>query len=120
MTSWIPYCFLADVPLTKAGGLLLHSTRKTTDGEFVSRKGGGGSKQAVIEVVLDGYSAPLTAGHFAQLVQEKYYDNAPIVGCVWPPGVDWMRIARVGVSGLPGDELTPSFRHARPLALTRW
>lgn len=55
--------------------------RRTGDGEFVSRKGGGGSKEAVLEVVLDGYSAPLTAGHFAQLVEENYYDNATIVGC---------------------------------------
>jgi hypothetical protein len=56
-------------------------SRRTGDGEFVSRKGGGGSKEAVLEVVLDGYSAPLTAGHFAQLLEEKYYDNATIAGC---------------------------------------
>jgi len=54
--------------------------KRTGDGEFVSRKGGGGSKEAVLEVVLDGYSAPLTAGHFAQLVEENYYNNATIAG----------------------------------------
>ena len=60
---------------------LTNFTRRTGDGEFVSRKGGGGSKEAVLEVVLDGYSAPLTAGHFAQLVEENYYNNATIAGC---------------------------------------
>ncbi|KAK3239428.1 hypothetical protein CYMTET_50648 [Cymbomonas tetramitiformis] len=36
---------------------------------------GGGVSEAVVEVVLDGYSAPLTAGHFAALIREGYYDG---------------------------------------------
>eukprot|EP00959_Pyramimonas_sp_CCMP1952_P385649 8081842-Pyramimonas_sp.AAC.1 len=48
-------------------------------GEFVTKLGGGGSNTAKVQVVLDGYSAPLTAGHFAQLVQEKYYDGAVVL-----------------------------------------
>mmetsp|Transcript_24835 Transcript_24835/g.41499 ORF Transcript_24835/g.41499 Transcript_24835/m.41499 type:complete len:455 (+) Transcript_24835:121-1485(+) len=44
--------------------------------QFVSKIGGGGSDTGRLLLVLDGYSAPLTAGHFAQLVQEQYYDGA--------------------------------------------
>eukprot|EP00240_Pyramimonas_obovata_P002333 CAMPEP_0118946040 /NCGR_PEP_ID=MMETSP1169-20130426/43479_1 /TAXON_ID=36882 /ORGANISM="Pyramimonas obovata, Strain CCMP722" /LENGTH=445 /DNA_ID=CAMNT_0006891919 /DNA_START=1 /DNA_END=1338 /DNA_ORIENTATION=+ len=56
--------------IQKAGG---------STGEFVSKLGGGGSKSARVQLVLDGYSAPLTAGHFAQLVQERYYDGAKVL-----------------------------------------
>lgn len=48
-------------------------------GEFVTKLGGGGSNTARLQLVLDGYSAPLTAGHFAQLIEEKYYDGAKVL-----------------------------------------
>lgn len=38
---------------------------------FVSNAGGGPQQQARLELVLDGYSAPLTAGNFAVNVQVR-------------------------------------------------
>lgn len=38
---------------------------------FVSNAGGGPQQQARLELTLDGYSAPLTAGNFAVNVQVR-------------------------------------------------
>lgn len=40
---------------------------------FVSNAGGGPQQQARLELTLDGYSAPLTAGNFAVNVQDDLY-----------------------------------------------
>lgn len=37
-------------------------------------------RRHIVRVVLDGYSAPLTAGNFADLVQRRAYDGARVVG----------------------------------------
>ncbi|KAL3698067.1 hypothetical protein R1sor_012143 [Riccia sorocarpa] len=42
---------------------------------FTVAAGGGPQKTAELEIVLDGYSAPLTAGNFADLVLKGKYDN---------------------------------------------
>lgn len=49
---------------------------KRGDGSTFTVAAGGGPKDAgTIEVVLDGYSAPLTAGNFADLVLKGAYDG---------------------------------------------
>lgn len=49
---------------------------KRGDGSTFTVAAGGGPKDAgIIEVVLDGYSAPLTAGNFADLVLKGAYDG---------------------------------------------
>lgn len=35
-------------------------------------------KDAVLQIVLDGYNAPVTAGNFIDLVERKFYDGMEI------------------------------------------
>nr|GEZ67609.1 peptidyl-prolyl cis-trans isomerase CYP37, chloroplastic [Tanacetum cinerariifolium] len=42
---------------------------------FTPQSGGIPRKSATIQVVLDGYSAPLTTGNFAKLVVDGTYDG---------------------------------------------
>ncbi|XAR68374.1 Peptidylprolyl isomerase [Bertholletia excelsa] len=49
------------------------------DGTTFSPEAGGEPRQtAIIQVVLDGYSAPLTAGNFAKLVVDGAYNGAKL------------------------------------------
>eukprot|EP00250_Pteridium_aquilinum_P016844 c23319_g1_i1 orf=434-1741(-) len=49
---------------------------KRSDGsKFTVAAGGGPKDTGMIEVVLDGYSAPITAGNFANLVLKGAYDG---------------------------------------------
>lgn len=34
--------------------------------------------RAVVDMIVDGYTAPLTAGNFLDLVQKKFYDGMPV------------------------------------------
>jgi hypothetical protein len=47
--------------------VVLEIARKGDD-TFVVKGGGGPKDTAVLELVIDGYSAPITAGNFADLV----------------------------------------------------
>eukprot|EP01036_Dinobryon_divergens_P030313 gene30313-39539_t len=51
----------------------IHSSKgfRLSDGKSVA-------SDATLTLELDGYTAPLTAGGFADLVAKKYYDNMPI------------------------------------------
>nr|XP_024385266.1 peptidyl-prolyl cis-trans isomerase CYP38, chloroplastic-like isoform X1 [Physcomitrium patens] len=40
-------------------------------------------KDAVLQIVVDGYNAPVTAGNFVDLVQRKFYDGMEIQRGVW-------------------------------------
>ncbi|KAL4390577.1 hypothetical protein AHAS_Ahas03G0159000 [Arachis hypogaea] len=48
------------------------------DGSTFSPVGGESKKTATIQVVIDGYSAPLTAGNFAKLVMDGAYDGVKL------------------------------------------
>ncbi|MED6126255.1 cytochrome P450 monooxygenase 37, variant 2 [Stylosanthes scabra] len=48
------------------------------DGSTFSPVGGESKKTATIQVVIDGYSAPLTSGNFAKLVMDGAYDGAKL------------------------------------------
>ncbi|XP_074370279.1 peptidyl-prolyl cis-trans isomerase CYP37, chloroplastic isoform X2 [Apium graveolens] len=48
------------------------------DGSTFSPAGGESRKTAKIQVVIDGYSAPLTAGNFAKLVVDGAYDGVKL------------------------------------------
>ncbi|CAI5518212.1 unnamed protein product [Closterium sp. Naga37s-1] len=49
------------------------------DGSYFSLDNGATSAlTGVVQVVLDGYSAPLTAGNFAQLVSRRAYDGVAV------------------------------------------
>ncbi|KFK38895.1 hypothetical protein AALP_AA3G174800 [Arabis alpina] len=45
---------------------------------FSAESGGDQRKSATIQIVIDGYSAPLTAGNFAKLVTSGAYDGAKL------------------------------------------
>lgn len=38
-------------------------------------------KDAILQIVLDGYNAPVTAGNFIDLVERKFYDGMEIQRC---------------------------------------
>lgn len=38
-------------------------------------------KDAVLQIVVDGYNAPVTAGNFVDLVERKFYDGMEIQRC---------------------------------------
>lgn len=48
-------------------------------GEFVVAVGGGGRNDARIEIVVDGYSAPITGGAFVSNVEAGKYNNMKLV-----------------------------------------
>ncbi|GMH25530.1 hypothetical protein Nepgr_027373 [Nepenthes gracilis] len=48
------------------------------DGAFSPQDGGEAKNSATIQVVIDGYSAPLTAGNFAKLVIDGAYDGTKL------------------------------------------
>jgi hypothetical protein len=65
--------FLVPTPYQQYPRLTGRATAEFTvekgDGSsFTVATGGGPQKVGILEVVLDGYSAPLTAGNFADLV----------------------------------------------------
>lgn len=53
-------------------------TIEKEDGSTFSPVGGEQRKTATIQVVLDGYSAPLTAGNFAKLVMDGAYNGVKL------------------------------------------
>lgn len=58
------------------GRAVVEFTLEKGDGSsFTVAAGGGPKKQGTVAVVLDGYSAPLTSGNFADLVSKGAYDG---------------------------------------------
>lgn len=47
----------------------------------VSVKDNPNVRDAVLQIVLDGYNAPVTAGNFLDLVERKFYDGMEIQRC---------------------------------------
>ncbi|KAI9186662.1 hypothetical protein LWI28_019651 [Acer negundo] len=71
----LPEQYLKYPRLTGRGTIEL--TIEKADGSTFSPEAGGEQrKTATIQVVLDGYSAPLTAGNFTKLVIDGAYDGA--------------------------------------------
>lgn len=52
--------------------------RPSTGDAFLTKQGGGLQPQAKLQVVVDGYSAPITAGNFVRNVQSGMYDNTKL------------------------------------------
>ncbi|CAA7058094.1 unnamed protein product [Microthlaspi erraticum] len=62
-----------------AGRGTVEITFEKGDGStFSAETGGDQRKSATIQVVIDGYSAPLTAGNFAKLVSSGAYDGVKL------------------------------------------
>ncbi|CAH9107999.1 unnamed protein product [Cuscuta epithymum] len=73
----LPEQYLNYPRLTGRG--MVEFTVKKGDGSTFSPEAGGEAKStAKVQVVLDGYSAPLTAGNFAKLVLDGVYDGVKL------------------------------------------
>lgn len=78
MPFFIPKDYAALPRLT--GRATVELTIEKADGAaaFVDTAAGGLSKRLKASIVLDGYSAPISAGNFAANVQDGLYDGAVI------------------------------------------
>ncbi|KAL1202506.1 Peptidyl-prolyl cis-trans isomerase CYP37 [Cardamine amara subsp. amara] len=61
-----------------AGRGTVEITIEKGEGTFTAEAGGDQRKSATIQVVIDGYSAPLTTGNFAKLVTSGAYDGVKL------------------------------------------
>lgn len=48
-------------------------------GNFTGLKGEDLGREATVKVTLDGFSAPITAGNFVDLVRRGYYNGTPVL-----------------------------------------
>ncbi|CAI7778916.1 unnamed protein product [Closterium sp. NIES-53] len=84
------------------------------DGSYFSLDNGATSAlTGVLQVVLDGYSAPLTAGNFAQLVSRRAYDGVAVkatdlavLSDARDPSAGW----DVPLEIMPAGEFQPIYR----------
>ncbi|CAM0906321.1 unnamed protein product [Alopecurus aequalis] len=67
-----------DYPRLTGRGLVEFTVEKGDGSTFVPTAGGAPKPVATIQVVVDGYSAPLTAGNFVKLVLEGAYDGVTV------------------------------------------
>nr|ATB19822.1 cyclophilin-like peptidyl-prolyl cis-trans isomerase family protein [Juniperus procera] len=67
-----------DFPRLTGRALVEFTVEKADNSMFSMSTTGGNGKTATIKVVLDGYSAPLTAGNFAKLVIDGAYDGVKL------------------------------------------
>lgn len=52
---------------------------KSGNVEWANKDSHSPRKEIVVDAILDGYSAPLTAGNFVDLVRRGYYNNTPVL-----------------------------------------
>ncbi|XP_038903061.1 peptidyl-prolyl cis-trans isomerase CYP37, chloroplastic isoform X3 [Benincasa hispida] len=65
-------------PRLTGRGIVEFTIEKGDGSSFSPQAGGESSNTATIQVVVDGYSAPLTAGNFAKLVIDGAYDGSKL------------------------------------------
>eukprot|EP00850_Spirogloea_muscicola_P020236 SM000210S06750 [mRNA] locus=s210:86195:90363:- [translate_table: standard] len=68
----------ADMPRLAGRATVEFTLVKADGGAFTVPEGGGQRDTGTLEVVLDGYSAPLTAGNFADMVLKNAYNCVPV------------------------------------------
>ncbi|KAJ0965944.1 hypothetical protein J5N97_027082 [Dioscorea zingiberensis] len=67
-----------EYPRLTGRGIVEFTIEKSDGATFFPSAGGEPKDSATIQVVIDGYSAPLTAGNFAKLVIEGAYDGVTL------------------------------------------
>ena len=80
---------------------------------FIDDKNGGLVKQGLVTLVLDGYSAPLTAGNFLANVLDKLYEGRPIQSSytsLFVPGKVQSPRPPIPLEILPLGEFEPIYR----------
>lgn len=65
-------------PRLTGRGTVEFTIEKGDGSTFSPQAGGEARSKATIQVVIDGYSAPLTAGNFAKLVMDGVYDGTKL------------------------------------------
>ncbi|GKA83382.1 peptidyl-prolyl cis-trans isomerase CYP37, chloroplastic [Tanacetum coccineum] len=83
---------------------------------FTPQSGGVPRKSATIQVVLDGYSAPLTTGNFAKLVVDGTYDGMTLKctdqAILSDSGIDKSIGYRVPLEIMPSGQFEPLYKTA--------
>ncbi|KAG0592300.1 hypothetical protein KC19_1G240500, partial [Ceratodon purpureus] len=81
---------------------------------FTVAAGGGPQAVGVLEIVLDGYSAPLTAGNFADMIQRGVYNGVQLRTTEQAVLSDTENLAGAGrelpIEILPSGEFQPLYR----------
>ncbi|KAI3441555.1 Peptidylprolyl isomerase [Psidium guajava] len=81
---------------------------------FSPEAGGEPRKTATIQMVIDGYSAPLTAGNFAKMVVDGAYDGAKLScanqAVLTDSGIDKSAGFRVPLEIMPSGQFEPLYR----------
>ncbi|KAF8014883.1 hypothetical protein BT93_H0623 [Corymbia citriodora subsp. variegata] len=81
---------------------------------FSPEAGGEPRKTATIQMVIDGYSAPLTAGNFVKMVVDGAYDGAKLNSAnqavLTDSGIDKTAGFRVPLEIMPSGQFEPLYR----------
>ncbi|KAF3605424.1 hypothetical protein DY000_02050484 [Brassica cretica] len=98
-----------------AGRGTVEITIEKADGStFQAESGGDQRKSATIQVVIDGYSAPLTAGNFAKLVTSGAYDGAKLntvnQAVITEDGSGKVESVSVPLEVMPSGQFEPLYR----------
>ncbi|CAN8269298.1 unnamed protein product [Cochlearia groenlandica] len=98
-----------------AGRGTVEITIEKCDGStFSPETGGDQRKSATIQLVIDGYSAPLTAGNFAKLVTSGAYDGAKLntvnQAVITEDGSGKVESVSVPLELMPSGQFEPLYR----------
>ncbi|CAH2053627.1 unnamed protein product, partial [Thlaspi arvense] len=101
--------------LELAGRGTVEITIEKGDGStFQAQAGGDSRKSATIQVVIDGYSAPLTAGNFAKLVTSGAYDGTKLntvnQAVITEDGSGKVESVSVPLEVMPSGQFEPLYR----------
>ncbi|XP_010503082.1 PREDICTED: peptidyl-prolyl cis-trans isomerase CYP37, chloroplastic-like isoform X2 [Camelina sativa] len=98
-----------------AGRGTVEMTIEKGDGSTFSAEAGGDQrKSATIQIVIDGYSAPLTAGNFAKLVTSGAYDGVKLntvnQAVITEDGSGKVESVSVPLEVMPSGQFEPLYR----------
>eukprot|EP00271_Cylindrocystis_brebissonii_P010636 TRINITY_DN26897_c0_g1_i1.p1 TRINITY_DN26897_c0_g1~~TRINITY_DN26897_c0_g1_i1.p1 ORF type:complete len:492 (+),score=95.63 TRINITY_DN26897_c0_g1_i1:168-1643(+) len=113
----LPYLISAqfnDLPRLTGRAVAEFTLLKADGSNFASNGAGGQVQSGVVEMTLDGYSAPLTAGNFANLVRKGAYNGVALKAT--PQAVLGEGASQLGrelpLEILPAGEIAPLYRTA--------
>ncbi|XP_010545802.1 PREDICTED: peptidyl-prolyl cis-trans isomerase CYP37, chloroplastic [Tarenaya hassleriana] len=101
-------------PRLAGRGTVEFTIEKGDGSTFSPESGGEPRKSATIQVVIDGYSAPLTAGNFAKLVTSGAYDGAKLntvnQAVITDNGIGKVESYSVPLEIMPSGQFEPLYR----------
>ncbi|CAL1352804.1 unnamed protein product [Linum trigynum] len=103
-----------DYPRLNGRGTVEFTIEKGDGSAFSPEAGGESRKTVKIQVTVDGYSAPLTAGNFAKLVVDGAYDGAKLntinQAVITDDGLDKNAGYSVPLEIMPSEQFEPLYR----------